>query len=276
MNDLKIKAIKDYPIPKTKKEVKSFLGLVGFYRAFVRNFAKIAAPLTSLLKEDVDFLWSNAQQQSFESLQNNLMHPPILQFPDFSKEFVIVTDACDIGIGSCLLQSHNGKYHPIAYHSRKLKPAEINYSVTDRESLAVIDALRHFRYIIFGGKITVFTDHMAAVELFKNPSHSGRRARWFLTAQDYEITMKHISGNKNVIADALSRNPIGAVLNFQETHSPSDAESISGLLVFNYTTELSQNLFRTRQEQDPSLASIIEAIKNKSPVTNQFTKEYMP
>ena len=273
VNNLKVKAIQDYPVPKSKKDVKSFLGLAGFYRMFIRSFAKIAAPLTALLK-DTDFIWSSAQQEAFQTLQAKLMHPPVLSFPDFTKEFYIVTDACDIGIGSTLMQIHNGKYHPIAYHSRKLKPAEINYSVTDRESLAVIDALRHFRYVIFGSQITVFTDHMAAVELLKNPSHSGRRARWFLTAQDYDITMKHISGNKNVIADALSRNPVAfASTQSQESPPPLHSDCISDALVLNYTKELSEDLFRTRQEQDPRLSPIIDALRDNTTINAQFDKE---
>ena len=274
VNDRKIEAIKNYPVPSSKKDVKSFLGLAGFYRMFIRQFSKIAAPLTALLKEDVDFIWSPAQQEAFELLQAKLINPPILSFPDFTKEFFIVTDACDIGIGSCLMQLHEGKYHPIAYHSRKLKAAEMNYSVTDRESLAIIDALRHFRYMIFGSKITIFTDHKAAVEILNNPSHSGRRARWFLTAQDYEIKMKHISGSKNVIADALSRNPVTStsVLLQQDTQS-SLLNSLPGILVFQYNEQLSKEMFRTQQEQDVNLSKIIQAIKNNSPTDKTFDRE---
>ena len=274
VNDLKIQAIQNYPIPTSKKEVKSFLGLAGFYRMFVKDFAKIAAPLTALLKDDADFIWSSAQQQAFEALQAELINPPVLRFPDFAKEFFIVTDACDIGIGSCLMQLHEGKYHPIAYHSRKLKPAEMNYSVTDRESLAVIDALRHFRYIIFGAKITIFTDHMAAVELLKNPSHSGRRARWFLTAQDYEITLKHIRGSKNVVADALSRNPVAFTsVQTQDNTGSSISFPSPGVLVFNYTDELSREVFQTRQGQDEALSRIIQAIKSGSPIDDRFERD---
>ena len=140
-------------------------------------------------------------------MKTALTTAPVLAFPDFDKEFILVTDASNYGIGACLMQQFEGKkMNVIAYHSRKLHSAEINYSVTDKESLAVVDSLRHFRYLIFGHSVTVYTDHQAVLGIFKNPHLSGRRARWFEIAYDYEVKIRYIAGRENQVADALSRN----------------------------------------------------------------------
>ena len=211
----KVSAIINFPVPKTTKHIKSFLGLAGFYRAFVRNFSTIAAPLTSLLKKDIPFSWKNEQQQAFDALKNALTSPPVLAFPNYDEEFFLVTDASDIGIGGCLMQKdERNKFQPIGYYSRKLRnSAETNLSVCDREALAIVECLKHFKYIIFGYSVTVLTDNSAATELFKNPMLSGKRARWFVTAQSFDLNVRYIPGKSNVVADCLSRIPeIGHVV----------------------------------------------------------------
>ena len=203
----KIEAVEKFKQPTDVKSLRSFLGLSGFYRRFIKDYAKIAAPLTDLLKKDSKYSWEEEQQKAFQKLKSALTSAPILVLPDFTKPFTLVTDASGIGIGSALMQKcpETNKYRVIAYHSRKLNKAEKNYGITEQEALAVIDSLKHFRYIIFGYKVKVKTDHIALKDIFNKPNHSGRRARWFLTAMDYDVEFEYLPGSQNSVADCLSR-----------------------------------------------------------------------
>ncbi len=206
-SDDKIKAIRDFPTPNSVDDARSFVGLAGFYRQFIHGFSQIASPITSLFKKDVPFTWSEPQALAFNTLKDALCNAPVLAFPDFDKEFSLCTDASDIGIGAVLLQKDSeNRQRTIAYASRLLNPAEQNYSVTDRESLAVVWALRHFRDIILGYQVHVLTDHYAVTEMFKGKNLTGKYARWYLTVQEYNPKFSHIPGRINKVADALSRH----------------------------------------------------------------------
>ncbi len=159
----KISAVKHFPTPQNVENVRSFLGLAGYYRAFVRNFASIASPLTGLFKKGVPFIWHDAQRQAFEFLKHALSHTPVLAFPDYKKPFILCTDASSLDVGAVLMQaSECQRPHGIAYASRVLNSAESKYSVTHLEALAVVWALKHFGDIVYGYLITVYTDHSAA------------------------------------------------------------------------------------------------------------------
>ncbi len=185
---------------------RSYLGLTGYYRQFIRGYADIAHPLTSLLKKDAKFHWGPEQQNGFETLKVKLTSAPVLILPDYTKEFILCTDASDIGLGGILMQEGNGKPQPIAYVSTLYTSAERNYSITERETLAVIYCLERFRDMILGYKVKVWTDHTAIQNLFKHKNLRGRLARWFMTLQEYEVNFEYIPGKKNAAADALSRN----------------------------------------------------------------------
>ncbi|KAK4307194.1 hypothetical protein Pmani_020169 [Petrolisthes manimaculis] len=190
----------------TFDQVRSFLALSGYYRRFIKDYASIASPLTSLLKKDVPFQWSETRQKSFCDLKHALTSAPVLAYPDYSKPFILNTDVSYSGLGAVLMQEHQGKNRPIAYASRTLNKAEKNYAVTEIEALAVVWALKKFKYIIYGYPIEILTDHKPLLHLFKGKDLFGRMARWLLTVLDYMPTFTYIKGKANVAADALSRN----------------------------------------------------------------------
>ncbi len=174
--DSKINAVKHFPTPQSVENVRSFLDLAGYYRAFVRNFASVASPLTRLLKKDVPVIWHDAQRQAFESLKHALTHTPVLAFPNYKKPFILCTDASSLGVGAVLMQaSESQRPHVIAYASRVLNSAESKYSMTHLETLAVVWALKHFRGIlVYGYPITVYTDHSAVTQVFSGKNLTGR------------------------------------------------------------------------------------------------------
>lgn len=205
----KIETIINYPTPTNKKEVKRFLGIASWYRKFVPNFSSIAGPLnklTSTNKKTNPFAWTTQAEESFNKLRELLVSAPILSCPNFNLPFQVHTDASDYGVGGMLTQTIEGIEHPIAYYSRTLTGPERNYSITEREALAVLVALEHWRcYLDNGIKFVVYTDH-SALKWFLNLSNpTGRLARWGVRLSAFNFEVKHRRGVDNVIPDALSR-----------------------------------------------------------------------
>ena len=205
-NSGKIDAITSFPTPKNPKTVKSFLGLIGFYRPFIKNFGKIAIPLTNLLCKDTPFNWSDETEQAFQTLKTAITQAPVLIFPNYNQPFELTTDASASGLGAVLMQRVNGKAHPIAFASRKTSPPERKYSATDLEMLAIVWSLKHFKEIIYGYDITVFTDHQPLTYMCKDTSNFvGKHARWSNTFFEFNPNVKYTPGATNHVADALSR-----------------------------------------------------------------------
>lgn len=204
----KIEAVQNFPQPKNPKAIKQFLGLAGYYRRFIPSFSKVAKPLTELLKKETVFHWGQEQNKAFCILRKALCSEPLLQYPDFTKPFVVTTDASQIAIGGILSQGAIGKDQPIAYTSRLLNDAEQNYSTIERELLAIVYAVNHFRPYLFGRKFQLVTDHKPLVWLNSVKDPTSRLVRWRLKLAEYEYEVVYKAGKSNVNADALSRNPV--------------------------------------------------------------------
>lgn len=202
----KIDPILTYPAPKTVKEVRRLLGMVGWYRRFIQNFSTITAPITELLKKDqLKFVWTKTAEKALENLKAALVTTPILATPDYSLPFVVQTDASDVGLGAVLTQEIGGEERVIAYMSVKLSAAERKYHVTERECMAVLIAIEKFRSYIEGVSFTVITDHASLQWLQNLKDPTGRLARWALRLQAYDFKLIHRKGALNVVPDGLSR-----------------------------------------------------------------------
>ena len=205
----KLRAVHRYPIPTDVKSLRSFLGLASYYRRFVPRFSKIAAPLNALTRKDIPYVWTTECHQAFEELKELLTTAPLLKYPDFTRPFIMETDASGDGLGAVLAQRQEyGTIVPIAYASRSLQKHEKNYGITELEGLGVVWAAKHFRPYLYGHSCTVFTDHEALKSLLNTPQPSGKLARWGMALQELNLTIQHRSGKHNANADALSRHPL--------------------------------------------------------------------
>ena len=183
-NPEKVEIIQNYPIPKTVTQVRRFLGMTQYYRRFQKNYANLAKLLQNLTKNDVSFVWDAACKKSFETLIKTLTTAPLLAYPDCAKPFIMSCDASDVAIGFILSQLDNdNREHVIEYAGRALRKAELNYSVDDKEALAVIERFRKFHTYLYGNHTTVITDHQALEHVYKNPKITGRIARWNILLQ---------------------------------------------------------------------------------------------
>jgi len=199
--------IKQAAAPTTKKQLRSFLGLVNYYRVFVPHFAAIAAPLTDLTRKGSPntLVWTDIQDQAFHTLKEAVSNPPVLRLPDVQKPFILQTDASSEGIGAILLQEEDQIKHPIAFASKKLLRREQNYSTIEREALAIVWGVQKFSHYLLGTHFVLETDHHPLQYLHQAKFQSGRLMRWSLVMQPYRFTVRAIKGSENVGADFLSR-----------------------------------------------------------------------
>ncbi|MBE2321327.1 hypothetical protein DVA67_035760, partial [Solirubrobacter sp. CPCC 204708] len=205
VDQAKIELIAKLPSPKCVKDIRSFLGHAGFYRWFIKDFSAIARPLCRLLSKDIPFEWNADCEEAFKKLKESLISPPIMQSPDWNLPFELMCDASDYAIGAVLGQRKDGKPHVIYYASRTLNDAQMNYTTTEKELLAVVFALDKFRSYVIGTPIVVFTDHSALKYLFSKQDAKARLIRWILLLQEFNLIIKDKKGVENVVADHLSR-----------------------------------------------------------------------
>nr|GEY24625.1 reverse transcriptase [Tanacetum cinerariifolium] len=201
MDPVKVEAITKWPRPTSVTEVRSFLGLAGYYRRFVEGFSRLALPLTKLMHKGEKFIWNEEREKSFKELKQRLVSVLVLTLPSGSGGFQIYSDASKKVLG-CVLMKH-GKV--IAYASRQLKPYEVNYPTHDLELAAVFFALKIWRHYLYGESCDIFTDHKSLKYIFTQRELNMRQRHWLELLKDYDTNIQYHPGKANVVADALSR-----------------------------------------------------------------------
>ena len=196
----KVEAIKSWPMPRSLQEVRSFHGLVSFYRRFIQNFSSIMAPITDCMKSG-KFSWTEEATVAFQAIKEKLVTAPVLTLPDFNKPFELHCDASKVGIGAVL--SQEGR--PVAFYSEKLNGSKVNYSTYDVEFYVVVQALKHWRSYLAHNEFILYSDHEALKHLNAQDKLSARHAKWVSYLQQFTFVIKHKSGALNKVADALSR-----------------------------------------------------------------------
>lgn len=253
----KVEVVQNYPVPKSPKQIKSFLGLAGYYRRFIENFSQLMQPLTKLLKKNEPFNWTSLQQNSFEILKEKLCKEPILQYPSFSEPFNLTTDASNYAIGSVLSQGPPSEDLPIAYASRTLNKSEINYSTTEKELLAIVWSVKHFRPYLYGRKFKIYTDHKPLVWLFNVKDPGSRLVRWRLVLEEYDYEIIYKQGKLNYIADALSR------INPEEDNEEAESKELK--IQLTTKSRETYSYFLEEMIRKPILYNNIQEHNNKIP-----------
>ncbi|CAH9112123.1 unnamed protein product, partial [Cuscuta epithymum] len=206
-------AMQNWAVPKDLKELRGFLGLTGYYRRFVKNYSKIVAPLTNLLKKD-GFKWDEQATQAFLDLKQAMISLPVLRVPDFNKLFVIETDASGRGLGAVLMQDGG----PIAYMSKVLSTKHLTKSIYEKELMAIVFAIQKWRPYLLGRLFEVHTDQRSLRYLTEQKIMGEDQQKWISKLLGYNFTIRYKPGIENKAADALSRKPIFAALSTVTCH----------------------------------------------------------
>ena len=245
----KAKAIRELKAPKDLSGVRRIQQSFAWFRRFIPNMSQILAPITKLTKKGVKFAWTETEQKAMNEIKELICNAPILAIPDLNGEFILTTDASNIALGAVLAQGDENAPKPIEYASRMLTNAERNYSTTEKEALAVIWALKKFRGYVESTKVTVFTDHQALRWVLTAVSPEGRLARWALALMQFDLLIKYLPGNRNVIADRLSR--------------PDCASGVE-IKIFEMTFSVTDSLEEIRKKQcdDPEVNKILTVLEN--------------
>ena len=271
----KVKAVKEWPQPSNKKDVRSFLGLCNYYRKFMAGFSEIAAPMTDMTKKDSPFIWTQRQQAAFDTLKERLTTAPVLAHPDPERAYIVTTDASGFAISGVLSQDQaDGSRRPVAYMSRKMLPAERRYATHDKELLAIVKAVEHWRCYLEGNAhpILLLSDHRSLQHLNTQPNLTDRQARWVEKLSDFEFRIEYLKGQLNGVADGLSRRPdFEAEANAERaaanTKDLSDEPPRVSIVTATETVSLTdtneqqeaQPLWQTRIAELPLLSDIKEA-----------------
>lgn len=223
--DSKVKAISEFPIPKTVKELRRFLGMINFYRRFIPKAAQLQTPLNALLtgklKPNQPIILDGHALQAFHNCKDSLCNAAMLAHPDTQAKLGLVTDASDVAIGAVLQQFKGGNWQPLAFFTRKLSPSQVKYSPYDRELLAIYQSIKHFRHMLEAANFTIYTDHRPICYAFRERKNnsSPRQARHLDFISQFSTDIQHISGRDNVVADTLSR--------IEEIHAPIDLDVLA-------------------------------------------------
>ncbi|WVZ59366.1 hypothetical protein U9M48_009517 [Paspalum notatum var. saurae] len=260
----KVEAVLNWKQPESVTRIRSFLGLAGYYRRFIKDFSKIAKPMTSLTKKNVKFIWSPKCEEGFQELKKLLTTAPVLAQPDVTKPFDVYCDASGQGLGCVLMQE--GRV--IAYASRQLRKHEANYPTHDLELAAVVHALKIWRHYLLGNTCHIYTDHKSLKYIFTQPELNMRQRRWLELIKDYDLEIHYHPGKANVVADALSRRAHCNVIEARPTArvicwEMDEIEMPTEQLVELYSLIIEptiKDLVIAAQKQDPGMAHIREGI----------------
>lgn len=219
----KIEAIRKIPVPRNQKEVRTLLGMAGYYRKFIAGFSQIVEPLTRLLRKSEKFEVTEGVKRAVEEIKKALCSTTVLRFPDFTRPFIITADASGEALGAVLSQKENDDDRPVEYASRKLSETERRYSAIEREFLGVVWAVQHFRPYVFGRHFLLNTDHMPLLWVGKLKETSARVTKWKEQLSAYDFSIRHVKGSENVVADCLSRSVGINALN-ESVETPGDQQ----------------------------------------------------
>jgi len=265
VEETKIKTIKEWPRPRNKRDVQSFLGLVNYYRRFIGNCSAIAKPLTELTK-NAPFTWNPSAEQSFTTLKTVMTRTPVLMPFHPEKDIVVTTDASQFAIGAVLEQKDTNRYRPVAFYSRTLNAAEQKYAAHERELLAIIDTLRTWRAYLHGRPFTVYTDHYPLRYLETQKQLSQRQVRWLESIVSFDFKIIPIKGKTNKVADALSRQFLNKEPTAPRDHSLlTKAISITSQFETNATYFASDGNAKIKEEdytKDPEFQEVYKSPKN--------------
>ena len=201
--------MRNFLLPSTVRDIRSFLGHAGFYRRYIKDFSLISKPLCSLLMLNTEFIWTKDCENSFNKLKTALISSPILAVPDWNLPFEIMCDASDFAVGAVLGQKNEKSSVVLYYASKTLNDAQKNYTTTEKEMLAVVFALEKFRSYILGSHIVIYTDHSALKFLLTKIDTKPRLIRWIFLLQEFDLEIKDKKGVENSVADHLSRLTTG-------------------------------------------------------------------
>ena len=278
----KNKAIEEAERPRTKRQIRQFLGLCGWYSSFVPHFEGKAAPLTDLLNNKVPFKWTDREEKAFSEIKYSICNAPKLAHPDPNRKMCLQTDASDIGLGAILFQlTDQGDRKIIEYASRKLSHTEKNYCTAEKEALAVIWAVGKFRGYLEGRKFQLYTDNSSLQWLNRVSSTKSKLMRWALLLADFDFDICHVAGQTNQAADSLSRNPAAEPEsndNLPEREVPEcskDTESSPVLLAMSKeTTDIDMTLIQKWQEEDNACRRMKSWIRRRSTCAQGVPSEF--
>ena len=252
-DEVKVRSITEWPLPKTIRDVHSFLGLTGYYRKFVRNYADIARPLFSLTKRS-KLLWTEEAENAFKCLKKALSTTPVLALPDFSQPFVVETDASNFGIGAVLVQ--NGR--PVAFYSHGLPQMKAPKSAYEIELLAIVMAVQKWKHYLTHRPFMIRSDQMSLKYLWEQKEIPSQYAKWLVKLMGFQFTVEYREGRTNKVANALSRM------------IPESKENVANLQ--DISVIFSPDVLAIGREacQDPALRKIINQLEDSLETPSHF------
>lgn len=261
----KVKAITDYPSPKNRKQLKSFLGCINYYNKFLDRYSQTIHSLLRLTSKKVPFQWTNQEELVFKEIKKLFIKANVLVHPDPSKTYYLQTDASDMAIGGHLYQyDDTGKKAAIIFMSRALQPVEKSYTTTEKELLSIVYCLQKVRYIVLGSRLKILTDNHALTFLKTCKLLNARLTRWILALQDYNFEIEHCKGSENPVADALSR-----IIYSDTSHDPQDPDQ--DLLVAHFERKPDPDLLNKLRDlprlqlEDPILGHPYNTLVTENP-----------